>query len=138
MSSYNPSTLRYSPVTPLSRAPQVPEGRGVYRILRQGNLIYVGQANNLRRRLMQHLWCLTHMQVATAPYTFRYALMPGSTALSRLGIERRIIDFHQRRGRLLQQREMEDEHRLTALEAEQEMEERYAGKRFAVYRVAAL
>ncbi|QDV36210.1 hypothetical protein [Tautonia plasticadhaerens] len=90
---------------PLTRASQAPAARGVYRIYRAGILVYQGETADIRRRLLQHLLCLTHLRITPAPYTFRYGLMPRSTPRTRRIIERRAIENNRRL--LPQQREWE-------------------------------
>lgn len=111
--------LPYSSPRPLTAANQALPRQGIYRLLRQGQLIYVGETNNLRSRLMKHLLCLTHFQITPAPYQFQVALTTGQTQPTRRRLERRIIGWHQRRGRLPQQREFEEMLAAAATELEQ-------------------
>jgi predicted GIY-YIG superfamily endonuclease len=43
-------------------------GPGIYTLYHKGRRFYVGKSQNLKRRLQQHLWCLTHMNVSPASY----------------------------------------------------------------------
>jgi len=97
--------LRYKRRRPLTQARLAPPARGLYRIFRHGRLVYVGESGNLRKRLMQHLWCLTHFKIVPAAYQFSYALMPRSTPKTRRGAERDVIKTH--RSKLAHQRESE-------------------------------
>jgi hypothetical protein len=117
--------LSFSPRQALAQAGQAPTASGQYRIFRNGGLIYVGESANLRTRLMQHLWCLTHLQIPVAPYQFSYALMSRSTPASRRRVERAAIERHRRR--LPQQRELEAqfEQALFEFELEQAAEALY-------------
>lgn len=108
--------LSFAPRRALAQAGAAPPSRGQYRIFRNGALIYVGESANIRTRIMQHLWCLRHLQITDAPYQYSYALMPGSTPASRRRAERRGIDRHRRV--LPQQREFEERLGQALFEAE--------------------
>lgn len=93
------------PFTDARFSPSVP---GLYRIFSGRTLVYVGQSVNLRHRLMQHLWCLTHLRVppeVLGAYRFRVLPVPNQDALRRLQYERRIIERN--RASLPHQREYE-------------------------------
>jgi hypothetical protein len=49
-------------------------GPGIYTLFKDGQRVYVGRANPLRRRLQQHLLCLTHLKLT--PGRFRVKLTP--------------------------------------------------------------
>ena len=82
---------------------------GVYQIYKDGRLVYVGQAQNVRVRLQQHLLCLTHMAVPPAGYAAAVGPMPSSSRQARTAEERRRIDQNRARpgNSLTNQREFE-------------------------------
>ena len=49
-------------------------GPGIYTLFKQGQRVYVGRSDNLRRRLQQHLLCLTHLKLK--PSRFHVKLTP--------------------------------------------------------------
>lgn len=82
---------------------------GVYQIYKDGRLIYVGQSQNIRVRLQQHLLCLTHMAIPPAGYDVAAGPMPSSVEQTRRAEERRRIDQNRARqgNSLTNQREFE-------------------------------
>jgi hypothetical protein len=82
---------------------------GLYRIYRGGRQVYLGRATNLRSRLLQHRWCLTHllMNSELAAFTFRVLPTPGYDPARRDIAERRLIRKEKRLGNLTHQRETE-------------------------------
>ena len=52
-------------------------GPGLYAIFKNGQRLYVGKSHELRRRLQEHLACLTRFQVDTRPYTVQLTPLPG-------------------------------------------------------------
>jgi hypothetical protein len=52
---------------------------GVYTIYKGQRHLYVGKSRDLRRRLQQHLWCLTHMGVDLGEYSVKLTPMRGAT-----------------------------------------------------------
>lgn len=54
-------------------------GAGIYTLYRNGQRLYVGKSQDLRRRLQQHLWCLQHLGVGTGRYAVRLTPMRGAT-----------------------------------------------------------
>jgi hypothetical protein len=56
---------------------QVPTGRGVYQLFRNGTLVYVGKAHNLRNRLTQHRGKITGRQhLNVGEITFKCLTVP--------------------------------------------------------------
>ncbi|HWS88668.1 MAG TPA: GIY-YIG nuclease family protein [Pyrinomonadaceae bacterium] len=82
---------------------------GIYQIYRGGRLIYVGQSQNIRQRLQQHLLCLTHMAVPIGGYQAAAGVMAGSTRQTRRTEEVRRRDLNRARpgNRLTNERELE-------------------------------
>lgn len=103
------ATLRWSAAKPLKLANQASPRPGLYRIFRAGNQVYVGKASNLKSRLIQHRWCLTHFDAGRSlgHYTYSVAEMIGSTDRRRTRVERSRIDWHKQRGRLTHQKELD-------------------------------
>lgn len=66
--------------------------KGIYQIYRFGKLVYVGQSQNIGRRLQQHLWCLEHLGVSPAEHSVRYQLMPDSDLAKRRKLEKTLIE----------------------------------------------
>lgn len=48
---------------------------GIYTLFKGNSPIYVGKATNLRQRLLQHKWCLTHLKVDPKEYKVRVRLV---------------------------------------------------------------
>ena len=82
---------------------------GIYQIYKDGRLIYVGQSDNIRRRLQQHLLCLTHMAVPVGGYQAAAGVMRGSNRTARRTEEVRRRDLNRARpgNRLTNEREFE-------------------------------
>ncbi|HEY0377177.1 MAG TPA: GIY-YIG nuclease family protein [Pyrinomonadaceae bacterium] len=82
---------------------------GIYQIYKDGRLIYVGQSQNVRQRLQEHLLCLTHMAVPVGGYQAAAGVMPGSSQQTRRTEEVRRRDLNRARpGNLLtNERELE-------------------------------
>jgi hypothetical protein len=49
-------------------------GPGIYTLFKEGQRVYVGRSDDLRRRLQQHLLCLTHLKLK--PSRFHVKLTP--------------------------------------------------------------
>ena len=85
-----------SPFLLRDTASRAPGYGGVYKIYKNKALIYIGKASNLRKRLLQHLWCLTHFGIpAGTTYSVKTARIDNSR--SRAAEERRLIDWHRQR-----------------------------------------
>ncbi|HSV80744.1 MAG TPA: N-acetylmuramoyl-L-alanine amidase, partial [Ramlibacter sp.] len=54
-------------------------GPGIYTLYKNGQRLYVGRADNLRRRLQQHLWCLTHLKLGVGRFHVKLTPMRGAT-----------------------------------------------------------
>jgi hypothetical protein len=74
-------------------------GPGIYTLYRNRQRLYVGRANNLRRRLQQHLWCLTHLGVGATDYTVKLTPMRGASAAQLGRVEAAVIERYGRQGR---------------------------------------
>jgi hypothetical protein len=64
---------------------------GIYTIYRQGQRLYVGRARQLRRRLQQHLWCLTHLGVGVEGYSVKLTPMHGASPAQLQRVEAAVI-----------------------------------------------
>jgi hypothetical protein len=53
-------------------------GPGVYTLYKNGQRVYVGRANLLRRRLQQHLLCLTHLKLTVGRFHVEIKPMRGA------------------------------------------------------------
>jgi hypothetical protein len=87
---------------------------GIYTIYRNRQRLYVGKARNLRRRLQQHLWCLTHLGVAANDYTVKLTPMQGATPDQLQRVESTVIARYGRQGKgglltNVKSRELEEE-----------------------------
>jgi hypothetical protein len=86
-----PPPPRLGPPQPLATAARNAAGAGVYVLLKNKQPFYVGETDNLRRRLMEHLLCLTRMAVNPAPYSYAIALMDVTTTPERKRLQERLI-----------------------------------------------
>jgi len=68
---------------------------GLYRFFAQDRRFYTGMAEkDLRTRILQHLWCLSHLGISRKNFCLALYLMPGKTCEQILGIEKAIIKHH--------------------------------------------
>ena len=51
---------------------------GLYRFFRADGRFYTGMAMDLRRRIVQHLWCLSHFGVSSKNFKLNLYRMPGA------------------------------------------------------------
>jgi predicted GIY-YIG superfamily endonuclease len=67
---------------------------GLYRFHASGGRFYTGMTMDLRRRIQEHLWCLSHF--GKSPRSYRLALypMPGATQQQVRALERAINEHH--------------------------------------------
>lgn len=72
-------------------------GAGIYTIYKNGERLYVGRANSLRRRLQQHLWCLTHLKLGPGRFSVKLTPMRGATPAQLGRVEAAVIDRFGRR-----------------------------------------
>jgi hypothetical protein len=74
-------------------------GRGLYRVFKNGTPVYVGKATNLRRRLLQHKWCLVHLGIEPnkSRYTVKITAMPNANAAKLKTSEASLIEYYRRR-----------------------------------------
>ncbi|MDM0018913.1 GIY-YIG nuclease family protein [Variovorax saccharolyticus] len=72
-------------------------GAGIYTIYKNGERLYVGRANALRRRLQQHLWCLTHLKLGVGRFSVKLTPMRGATPAQLGRVEAAVIDRFGRR-----------------------------------------
>ncbi|MDL9999036.1 hypothetical protein QTI24_10520 [Variovorax sp. J22P240] len=70
---------------------------GIYTIYKSGERLYVGRANSLRRRLQQHLWCLTHLRLGVGRFSVKLTPMGGATPAQLGRVEAAVIDRFGRR-----------------------------------------
>lgn len=54
-------------------------GPGIYTLFKDQQRVFVGRARNLRRRLRQHLLCLTHLEEAIERFHVRLTPQPGAS-----------------------------------------------------------
>jgi hypothetical protein len=52
---------------------------GLYRFFTADGKFYTGMATDLRQRIMQHVWCLSHLGIETRNYRLVFCRMPGKT-----------------------------------------------------------
>lgn len=71
-------------------------GPGIYTLYRGGQRLYVGRSNHLRRRLQQHLWCLTHLGVGAGDYSVKLTPMRGASPTQLRRVETAVIDRYGR------------------------------------------
>jgi len=67
-------------------------GAGVYTLFKNGQRLYVGRSGNLRRRMQQHLWCVTHLQLGTGQFHVRLTPMRNATPAQLSRVEAAVID----------------------------------------------
>ncbi|CAN7506911.1 N-acetylmuramoyl-L-alanine amidase [Variovorax sp. LjRoot130] len=72
-------------------------GPGIYTIYKNGQRLYVGRANHLRRRLQQHLWCLAHLKIGVGRFSVKLTPMRGATPAQLGRVEAAVIDRFGRR-----------------------------------------
>ena len=95
MSTYKPGRpSKYNPSTQAGNKP--PAKAGEYRIRdREGNLTYIGETNNLERRMKQHLYNGKMSDGQTGGGTFEWKVADGrSSSASRRVHERKKIEQH--------------------------------------------
>jgi hypothetical protein len=90
---------------PLEDAWRRARGPGLYKIFRNGTLVYIGGTTDFRTRLRNHRWCLTHLRLSTTPYSVQVGPMPGASKAEVLLAE--AIVREQNRPLIPHQREME-------------------------------
>ncbi|MDM0075106.1 hypothetical protein QTH90_11980 [Variovorax sp. J2P1-59] len=73
------------------------DGAGIYTIYKNGERLYVGRANSLKRRLQQHLWCLTHLKLGVGRFSVKLTPMRGATPAQLGRVEAAVIGRYGRR-----------------------------------------
>ena len=53
-------------------------GSGLYTLYKDGRRVYVGESREMRRRLQQHLLCLTHLKLGVGRFHVKLTPMPGA------------------------------------------------------------
>jgi peptidoglycan hydrolase-like protein with peptidoglycan-binding domain len=112
-----PAIPRFEPRQLLTAAARSATGAGVYILFKEKTPFYVGETNNLRRRMGEHLLCLTHMAVPTANYFATVAPMKAGTTpadqkaaqAERKVVQRELIRRFGRDLTNVQTRELEEE-----------------------------
>lgn len=66
-------------------------GPGIYTLFKEGQRVYVGRSDNLRRRLQQHLLCLTHLKLKPSRFHVKLTPLRDSTAGHRSRVESAVI-----------------------------------------------
>jgi len=74
-------------------------GPGIYTLYRGRERLYVGRSNHLRRRLQQHLWCLTHLGVGAHNYSVKLTPMQGASPAQLQRVEAAVISRYGRQGK---------------------------------------
>ncbi len=95
MSLYKPGRpKKYNPTTKTGNKP--PEKAGEYRIRdKEGKLVYIGETNNLQRRMNEHLRTGKMSNCEEERYTFEWKVADGrSSSVTRREHERKKIDEH--------------------------------------------
>jgi peptidoglycan hydrolase-like protein with peptidoglycan-binding domain len=80
---------------------------GLYRFYAPGGKFYTGMAaKSLRGRILQHLWCLSHLDVSDKGYRLAVYEMPGKNPKEIRALEKQINEYHiaNNRGRTLNKR----------------------------------
>jgi len=86
-------------VRPLNPVP------GLYRFYTPGGKFYTGMAaKNLRGRVLQHLWCLSHLGLTDQGYRLAVYEMRGRTPAEVRALEKQINQHHIGRGQALNRR----------------------------------
>jgi predicted GIY-YIG superfamily endonuclease len=68
---------------------------GLYRFFAEDNRFYTGMAaKDLRRRILQHAWCLSHLGIAKRNYRLALYPMPGKSRDQIRAIEKAINQHH--------------------------------------------
>jgi hypothetical protein len=67
---------------------------GLYRFFTADRRFYTGMASDLRRRIIQHLWCLSHLGIETRNHRLVLCRMPGKTGEQIRAIEVAINSYH--------------------------------------------
>ncbi|MGH7888564.1 MAG: DUF2272 domain-containing protein, partial [Candidatus Binatia bacterium] len=74
------------------------DGPGIYTLYKNGSRYYVGESENLKTRLTQHLWCLrTAADVNLDDYSVKLTPMKGVSEVKRKQVEEKIINKWGRR-----------------------------------------
>ena len=68
---------------------------GLYRFHAPDGRFYTGMAVDLRRRIVQHMWCLSHFGKSARGYRLALYRMPGMTEAQIRALERAINAHHQ-------------------------------------------
>ena len=66
-------------------------GPGIYALFKDGRRVYVGRATQLRRRLQQHLLCLTHLKLSTGRFRVKLTPLRGTTPAHLARVESAVI-----------------------------------------------
>lgn len=83
--------------TAISDAAKAANKAGVYVIswdapgAKRGEKYYIGQTDNLKKRLQQHKWCLEHLGIDPAGYRVQFKVMEGKGFEERRNEERKLI-----------------------------------------------
>ena len=66
-------------------------GPGIYTWFKEGQRVYVGRSDNLRRRLQQHLLCLTHLKLKPSRFHVKLTPLRDSAPGQRSRVESAVI-----------------------------------------------
>ena len=67
---------------------------GLYRFHASGGRFYTGISTDIRRRIVQHLWCLSHFGKSARSYRLALYPLPGATQQQVRVLERAINEHH--------------------------------------------
>jgi hypothetical protein len=87
--------LTWSPARSLNDAIRLARGSGLYKIFKNGDLLYIGETGDLRDRFMNHRQCVVRFDVP-GTFTVKYASFTGSKA-SRLRVQNNLIEYYRNR-----------------------------------------
>lgn len=73
-------------------------GPGLYRFFTADGRFYTGMSMDLRRRILENLWCLSHLNVQTRNYRLVFCRMPDKTKSKIRSIEEAINKHHENDG----------------------------------------
>jgi hypothetical protein len=87
--------LTWSKARALNHAIRLARGPGIYKIYKNGDLLYIGETGSLRNRFMKHRQCVVRFAVPGA-FTVKYASFTGP-ATNRVRVQNNVIDYYRNR-----------------------------------------
>ena len=67
---------------------------GLYRLHASDGRFYTGMSIDLRKRILQHAWCLSHLGQSMKPFTLALHRVPGASGLQLRAVEKSINAHH--------------------------------------------